>query len=106
MDIELGFLSAVLEGGDIKPAINKKITTNFFLSKSKPVWQFIRSHYHEFKVVPSLEAVKRKFPEFETAETKEPVEYFIQELQDRQRYNLILDGMKKISEGLSAKESD
>lgn len=106
IDIELGIITAILETGDMKSAINKKITGNFFLTSAKPIWEFIRQHYREYKKVPSLEVVTRKFPDFKTVKTNEPVEYFIKELQDRQRYNLILTGMRKISRGLSEKDSE
>lgn len=106
IDIELGLITAIIETGDMKSAINKKITKNYFLTSSKPVWEFIREHYREFKKTPSLEAVNRKFPDFKLSSTKEPIGYFVKELQDRQRYNLILKGMKEISGGLSEKNSE
>lgn len=105
IDIELGIITAVLDSGDMKSAVTKKITENFFVGSSKPIWEFMRTHYREFKKVPSLEAINRKFPDFKPAQTNEPVDYFIKELQDRQRYNMILKGMRDISGALNAKNS-
>lgn len=106
LNIERGLITAVLATGDMKTPISKKIFGNFFLGPDKPVWEFMLQHYREFKKVPELAVIKRKFPEWEPEKTSEPPEYFITELQQRQRYNLILKGMKEISQGLSAKNSD
>ena len=105
LNIETGLITAVLETGDMKTAVSKKIFGNFFLGSDGPVWSFMLKHYREFKKPPELAVIKRKFPDWNPIETTEPVEYFIEELQARQRYNLILKGMKEISAQLSAKNS-
>lgn len=105
LDIEKGLVTAVLDTGNMKEAVTKKIYTNYFMGSDKPVWEFMLDHYRNFKKAPELAAIKRKFPEWEPMATKEPVEYFIRELQERQRFNLILKGMKEISSGLNAKNS-
>ena len=105
IDIEAGLVTAVLDTGDIKSAVTKKITPAFFTGSSKPIWEFMTQHYREHKKVPELAVINRKFPQFKPVATAEPVDYFIGELQDRQRYNIILNGMKDISAGLNAKNS-
>lgn len=106
LDIELGLISAVLESGDMRTPVSQKIRGNYFQKgPNKVVWEYMLNHYREFKKVPSLEALQRKFPDFEPIKAPEPVEYFIEELKDRQRYNLILKGMQRISQGLTAKNS-
>lgn len=106
LDIEKGLISAIIEFGDMKEVISKKITKDFFHTSAKEIFEFMRKHYMEFKKPPSLEAIKRKYPDFEPIEIKEPVEYFIKELQDRKRYNMILQGMKEISSSLTIKDSE
>lgn len=105
IDIELGLITSILDTGDMKLAVSKKVTGDFLHGTGKPVYEFMRQHYREYKKVPSLEVINRKFPDFKPIPTNEPVDYFIKELQDRQRYNLILKGMKAISGGLSEKDS-
>jgi replicative DNA helicase len=106
INIEAGLITAVLDTGDMKQAVSKKIFGNFFNGPDKPIWEFMLQHYREFKKVPELAVIKRKYPDYNPISTNEPVDYFITELQQRQRYNMILKGMKEISAGLNAKSSD
>lgn len=106
INIEAGLITAVLDTGDIKTPVSKKINGNFFNGPDKPIWEFMLQHYREFKKAPELAVIKRKFPDYNPVSTNEPVDYFITELQQRQRYNMILKGMKEISAGLNAKSSD
>jgi replicative DNA helicase len=106
INIETGLITSVLDTGDMKSAVTKKITGEFILGPDKPVWEFMLQHYREFKKAPELPVINRKFPDWKPVATNEPVDYFISELQSRQRYNLILKGMKEISQGLNAKNSD
>lgn len=106
LNIEKGLITAVLDTGDMKTPVTKKIFESFFLGPEKPIWEFMLQHYREFKKAPELAVINRKFPDWQPASTSEPVEYFISELQARQRYNLILKGMKEISQGLNAKNSE
>ena len=106
MNIEGGLITAVLDTGDMKTPMTKKIFGNFFTGPDKPIWDFMIQHYREFKKAPELAVIQRKFPDWKPISTAEPVDYFIGELQQRQRYNLILKGMKEISNGLNVKSSD
>lgn len=106
LNIETGLISAVLATGDMKTAVSQKVFSNFFLGADGPVWAFMLKHYREFKKAPEIGVIKRKFPDWNPVETTEPVDYFIGELQARQRYNLILKGMKEISAQLSEKNTD
>lgn len=105
LNIEAGLITAVLDTGDMKTPMTKKIFTNFFNGPDKPIWEFMVQHYREFKKAPEVAVINRKFPDWKPISTAEPVDYFIGELQHRQRYNLILKGMKDISSGLNAKNS-
>lgn len=106
LNIEGGLITAVLETGDMKTPMGKKIFPNFFNGADKPIWEFMVNHYREYKKPPEQAVINRKFPDWKPVETSEPVEYFIGELQYRQRYNIILKGMKEISAGLNVKNSD
>lgn len=106
LNIENGLITAVLDTGDMKTPVTKKIFENFFMGPDKAIWEFMLQHYREFKKAPELAVINRKFPDWKPSSTAEPVDYFITELQARQRYNLILKGMKEISSGLNAKNSD
>ena len=106
LNIEAGLISAVLATGDMKTAVSKKINSNFLMGADGPVWAFMLKHYREFKKPPEIAAIKRKFPDWNPTQTTEPVDYFITELQARQKYNMILKGMKEISSWLSEKNPD
>lgn len=101
-DIELGIISAVLRDGDMKLPVQKKIREQFFMTSAREVWKFMWDHYKEYKKVPDLDSIQRKFPEFQPIETNEPIEYFINELQIRQKYNMILKGIQEVGSHLEA----
>lgn len=98
MDIELAFLSKIITTGEFKEVLDNKITENFFYGKGKPIFNMMADHYREYRKTPSLEAIKREFPDFEFQEIGEPLEYFIDQIRDRHKYNVILTGIQHIAD--------
>jgi replicative DNA helicase len=104
LDIELGLISAVLDDGNMKVPVQKKIRDQFFMKQeNKDVWNFIWDHNLQYKKPPELAAVQRKFPDFRPIITGEPIEYFISELQTRQKYNMILRGIQQVGQELEGR---
>jgi replicative DNA helicase len=103
VDIEYGLITAILESGEMKTAVTKKINSNFFYGSAKPVWEFMLQHYREHKKAPDLPSIQRKFKDFQPIMTNEPPDYFIGELQERQSYNIILKGMQEIGKKMESK---
>jgi len=97
MDIELLLVSKVLQTGNLKEVIDNKITSDFFYTKSKPVYQYIMKHYQEYKQTPSIDSVKLEYPQFEPADNlEEPLQYYIDKVREKHKHNLISQGLDKI----------
>lgn len=106
MDIEMGLLSSLLETGEIRKAILGKVTPDFFYGKGKEVYKFILKHFREYRKVPSLEAIQLEFIGFEKLETPEPTDYYIDQLRERQKYNIILEGINGIADKLKVSPAE
>jgi replicative DNA helicase len=104
LDIELGIISAVLDDGKMNLPVQKKIRDQFFMKQeNKAVWNFMWEHNVKYKKPPELAAVQREFPSFSPITTGEPIEYFIEQLQIRQKHNMILRGIQMVGQELTGK---
>lgn len=106
MDIEVALLSKMIETADLKEAIDNKITPDFLYGKGKPVLDFMIRHYREYRQTPSIDAVKREFPEFALETCNEPLQYYIDEIRKRHKYNIILNGIKEAADVLTNSVDD
>jgi replicative DNA helicase len=102
LDLEIAFLSKIIETGDIKTVIDNRITEEFFYGKGKLLYKTILQHYREYKKAPSLEAILRDYPDFHMEPTGEPTEYYIDKIRNRHKYNVILTGIKAIADKLDS----
>jgi replicative DNA helicase len=100
MDIEIAFISKILETQDLKTVIDNKITPDFLYGKGKMVYDMFIKHYREYRTVPSIDAIKRDFPEFVPETSTDPLPYFIDQLRKRHKYNTMVSGLKTVTDSL------
>lgn len=106
MDIELAFITKIIEEENMSKVLDNRIDANFFYGKGKPLFKFIMRYYREYSKPPSFEAVKREFGSFEKEEADEPLDYFIDELRKRHKHNVIVEGVNQIADYLETEELD
>ena len=104
MDIELGLVTKVVEEEGMADIVGSNINKDFFYGKGKPVFEFMVDYFREYSKTPSMEALKREFPKFEPQDTEEPLKYFKDELRERRKHNVILQGVKDIASKLEEDE--
>ena len=100
MDIELGCIYKIITEEKMAEIIDNNITTNFFYGRGKPVFEFMMEYYRQYRKSPSLQVLEREFKGIKLDKIEEPVQYFIDELRERHKYNTILQGIEDISDEL------
>lgn len=106
MDIERSLVSKVLETKDIRTVIKNKISKKFFVGESKEVFQFIVEYYGDYMEVPSIDVVHRYFPNYTLEEHSDPLMYMIDEIRERRKYNLLVDGVNSIAKALNKRDTE
>ena len=104
MDVELAFITKIIEEEGMNKVLDNRISKDFLYGKGKAVFKFVRNYYREYNKTPSFDAIQREFKGFEPEETDEPLDYFIDELRERHKHNIILDGVKQIADYLDTDE--
>lgn len=86
MDLARGLITRLVDEDRLNE-VNRSGITGDFLGDEEcvSVLSYIKRHYAEYKRVPSRNAVKQAFPNFDFANYKEPLEYFIDELKETYR---------------------
>lgn len=106
MDIERSLVGKILETKDIRTVIKNKINKKFFVGESKDVFQFIVEYYGEYAEVPSIDVVHRYYPNYEYESHEDPMMYMIDEIRERRKYNLLVDGVNKIAKSLDGRDTE
>ena len=92
MDIPRGLLTKLIDEDRLNDVIRSGVTPESLENEEcQSVFTFVARHYSEYKQVPSRTAVKNAFPNFEFAEYKEPLSYFIEEHKEIYRRKVLED---------------
>lgn len=91
-------ITKILETGDLKTAIKRKITADFFLlPHTRQAFGYIVKHFQRFGVVPSVQLFKKEFKGFNFRTTSDTVEAICEQLR---RAKLYVDVADMIDEAL------
>ena len=94
MDIPRGLLTKLIDEDRLNDVVRSGITPESLQdAECSSVFSFVTRHYSEHKQVPSRTAVKNAFPNFEFAEYKEPLSYFIDEHKEIHRRGVLEDAL-------------
>lgn len=84
------FIGRVLADADIRPAIEAKITPEFFVEDDvAEVWDWFLHYYREYNSTAPLATFKREFPNFRIVKPSDPMQYFLDTLRDRRKAELL-----------------
>lgn len=90
--IDKSFISKVLECEDLAEAYRFKVTNAYIDSAERPLWDFIEDFYRRYQSMPSKSSVKEQF-EVELPEVKEPLEYWANEILNRE----LQEGLRELA---------
>lgn len=97
MDFSLGYLTRLVDEDKFKLG-SRSIDARHLSDDHIAVHNYISSHYRQYKQCPSREAVLKAFPGFEFGNYKEPLEFFIEALQDQYDKRVLDEGLQEVAE--------
>ena len=115
-NIELGFISKLIENKDMKLLKDLDIKSSFLTGENKRVFLFIQKSFKETGEVPTYRVLKTKFPEYELETyikdgeeivgTEESLPFWCRELRTKAKHNKMADALEEIAGELDEGETE
>lgn len=115
-DVEVGFISKLLQTKDILTVKDCQIKPDFFTGDSRSAYKYIYDTVMETGEVPTVRAFKQQFPRYklETVSidhktvvgTEENLKYWCNEIKKKVKHNYIADTVEKMAEKLQDFDSE
>lgn len=115
-DVEVGFISKLLQTKDIMTVKDSHIKSSFFTGDNRPAYDYIYESVMGNGEVPSVRAFKRQFPRYklETTEiegkvvvgTEENLKYWCSEIKKKVKHNYLADSIEKVVDNLRDYNTD
>ena len=115
-NIELGFVSKVVETKDMKLLKDLDIKSSFLTGENKRVFVYIQNSFRETGEVPTSRVLEQKFPSYEletyykdgevVVGTEETLQYWCKELRTKAKHNKMADALENIAEMLTDGETE
>jgi replicative DNA helicase len=105
-DIQHQFLSQVILGEELKEAVTARITTDFFDEDEaggyqyRRVWKYLLEHWTKHGVAPDRDVVGVAFPSYVWEQQTQPISYFIEQLRERRRKQIVIRGLSDAGDAL------
>lgn len=99
--IQLQTLNYCINTGSLQILQDNNITKDYF-SEYEDEYDFIKSHYDEYKTVPDMETVLSKFSEFEPLQVTESERYLVDTLREEYLYSKSVPVIKHAAELLKS----
>lgn len=107
MDIERGLLTAIVHDDEIAEVHEARITESFFHDDEHLlVWRLINEHWTKHSKLPDFDVVKAHLPTWKQSKVDQPVSYFIEQMQDRRRHEIVEDAVIRASDALGDGDLD
>lgn len=97
MDSSRGLITRIIDEENLSKSTRSGITSDFLDPANSTVYGYIQRYFSQYKSVPTRDAVQKAFPNFEFADVKEPVEYFIDQLKETYRRRILEDKLDELS---------
>lgn len=94
MDLARGLITKLIDQDKLNE-VNRSGIDESFLGDDEcaQVLSYVRRHYAEYKKVPTRDAVRNAYPNFDFAVYNEPLEYFIDALKETYRRGVLEDAL-------------
>lgn len=97
MDLSRGLITRIVDDENLSKTTRSGVTPDFLSEDCSMVFRYIQRHFSEYKSVPTRDAVQKAFPNFAFGEVKEPLEYFIDQIKETRRRNILDDKLERLS---------
>lgn len=116
-DVEVGFISKLLQTKDILTVKDNQIKAEFFTGDNRAAFDYIYENVMDNGEVPSVRAFKQQFPRYTLEQTsddtgknvvgtEENLRFWCSELKKKVRHNFIADTVEKAATKLQDYESE
>ena len=97
IDVERLLISKIIEDGDLTPALDLNLTSEFFKGDaSQKAWEWVYGYWAKHQAVPTYDAFRRKFPGYDLAgSVDEPISALVAEVFDAYRRRLVQEGLQE-----------
>jgi len=107
LDNEHRLLSKVVRDRVIIPVIEQGIKDDWFVDDDlRAVWKFVREHYSNYRVVPTVETVMDNFPNLKLYNVEESIDYLIDTMVKFRRNMLTRNGLQDVMLRMSANDHE
>ena len=115
-NIELGFISKLIETKDMKLLKDLDIKSSFLTGENRRVFSYIQSVFKDTGEIPTERVIKHKFPNYEletyfnggkyVVGTEETLQYWCKELRTKAKHNKMADSLESVAEMLEDGETE
>lgn len=111
-DIDVGFISKLIETKDITLVKELQIRPSFLTGDSKRVFEYIENTFKETGSIPTERVIKYKFPKYEfdvkdgEVGNEEDLHFWCAELRNRIKHNSLVDTVQEMADCLEKGDSE
>lgn len=116
LSVEKGFLSKLIETGDVKLVKEQQIKPSFFVGENRRVFSLMMKFYNDTGSLPTERVILRDFPSFrferrkvdgfEVIGTDEPLKFWCDQLHLKSIHNSSAELIEKVGEQLNRGETE
>lgn len=107
VDVERGLVAKVVATGEIIPAIEAKVTANWFAgAEHGRVWGWLLEFWNRHGETATAEALHHAYPTYRLPPTPEPLSWYLDEVREQRKYYIVSDGLAEIVEEVDKGETD
>ena len=104
-DNEARLLSKIITDADIIPALQAKITDDWFMGPAnKALWSFLHKHYANYRDVASDVVVNSNYPNFKVEPVTDPMDYLIDQMREARTHRLMGSTLEKAVRAWESKD--
>lgn len=70
------------------------------------MFSWILEYWNKYGECPTAKALQQNFPNYELAKTDEPFQYYIDELKERRKYGIVVEGLEEAGHFLEDDDTD
>ena len=111
LEVERGFISKLLETGDMSSVNDRQIKPYYFSGMNVKVFRYLQEYFMKNNELPTSRVLASQFPDFtfesyvntlgnEVVGTEEPLNYWCEELRKKVTHNTLCDSFEEVYEML------
>jgi replicative DNA helicase len=99
----LKLIATIIDNGSVRAL--REIPSELFVEDEIPVYQFIRSHYRRYGVLPAYSTVEEEC-DISIPEPEEGIDYYLKKVNDRRMYSLLRTQYSELQSCMRAYDMD